>query len=94
MSSPANGDAPTVAAGEASFRNPNELGSMRRSVVKTTPYYQGGKEVLARIGLEGVESALRVLWPRRHGSAGSKCATRVLIRVDLAALRIAREGAA
>lgn len=41
-----------------------------------------------------LESVLRVLWPRRHGSAGSKRATRALIRADLAALRKAREGRA
>jgi hypothetical protein len=93
-SSSANGDAPTAATGEASFRNPTELGSMRRSLVKKAPYYQGANEILSRIGIEGVESALRVLWPRRHGSAGSKRDTRTLIRVDLAALRIARKGAA
>ena len=64
------------------------------SLKKVLPERQCAMAILSSIGREGVESALRVLWPRRHGSAGSKSSTRALIRVDLAALRIARNGGA
>lgn len=63
---------------------------MHRSLEKNPPRYQGGMH-LHDMGAAALESVLRVLIARRNGPVGCRHTTRGLIRVDAAALRIARE---